>query len=71
MTAPDNRKTADAVRDVRAVYPNATMTHNRNGSYDVYSSWTGTVRQFLGHGDTPKEAWWNARTRALEHALSR
>jgi hypothetical protein len=67
--APDPRRTGEAVRQVRAVYPNATQFQLRDGTYVIHEAWAGPSSQRLGHGATAKEAWWNAVPKALAKAL--
>ena len=77
MSAPDPRRTEDAVRDVRAIFPNACMRHRRRGDgvheYNIYQhpDYGAAYDGWLACGDTPKQAWWNARERAWQHALTR
>lgn len=76
MSAPDTRRTAEAVHDVRAVWREATMLRRRraDGSFEFNIYRDGNGKGYYGWlacGDTPKQAWWNAREKALAHALTR
>lgn len=61
-----------AVRDVRAAYPSAMMLHLKSweGFYIYTSDPALQGAALIGTGKSPKEAWWNARTKALAVVLA-
>lgn len=75
---PDPRRTAEAVRLVRTVWPDAYQELRRifNGEREYvvhkYEQENGEphYNTYLSCGSTPKEAWWNAVPKALAKALT-
>lgn len=68
---PDPRRTKDAVKRVRAVYPGATQFGPNRAQVDYYvrEGWAPPGK-ILGIGRTAKSAWWNAVPKALDKALT-
>jgi hypothetical protein len=78
MGIDNKRQTSVAVVDVRKVWPQATMVRRTRidglPEFNIHKFRPMNVDQsdgWIACGDTPKEAWWKARERALAHALSR